>query len=396
MLKISRRQALAGLGTLGAASAFAFPAPVVRAQSAPIKVGLMLPYSGTYAALGEAITNGITMRIEEAGSKWGGRPVTFVKVDDESAPPKATALASRLIDSEKVDFLVGTVHSGVAMGMAKIAREAGTITVIPNAGADAITRQFCAPNLFRSSFSNWQPPHPMGKVLLERGLKRVAVCYWDYGAGQESTQGFRDGFEPHGGEIVGEFKVPFPTVEFQAVLTQIAALEPDAVFVFFAGGGAVKFVLDYAAAGLKDKIPLVSSGFLTEGTTEAQGAAAEGLMTTLHYADGLTNAQDKPFRAAYLKAFGKDADVYAVQGYDAGTLLAIGLEAVKGDAAARGDMIAAMEKADFASPRGPFRLSPSHNPVQNFYLRQVMNGKNQMVGVAMEMLSDPGTGCSMG
>ncbi len=93
--------------------------------------------------------------------------------------------------------------------------------------------------------------------------------------------------------------LPFPQVEFQSFLTEIAALKPDAVYVFFAGGGAVKFVKDYAAAGLKDKIPLFGPGFLTDGTLEAQGESAQGLLTTLHYGDGLDNPKNNAFRAAY-------------------------------------------------------------------------------------------------
>ncbi len=393
----SRRTVIKGLGAgLGLAAAASFPAPFVRAQSAPVKVGILLPYSGTYAKLGDAITNAMMLNIAENGDTLGGRPVEYIKLDSEAAPPKATENTNKLILSDKVDFLVGPVHSGVAMGMAKIAREEGVITIVPNAGADQITGPLCAPNVFRTSFTNWQPSFPMGKVLLDKGLKNVALCYWNYGAGKQSAQGFIDGFVPNGGTIVKEIGVPFPEVEFQAALTEIAAANPDAVYVFFAGGGAVKFVKDYAAAGLKDSIPLYGSGFLTEGVTQAQGAAAEGIQTTLHYADTLDNPENKAFRAAYKEKFGAEADVYAVQGYDTGTLMRIGMDAVGGDMEAKNDLIAAMDQADFASPRGPFKLSAAHNPVQNFYLREVKNGVNEVISVAYEGLADPAKGCTMG
>ena len=383
----------AGAGLVAAASAF--PAPFVRAQRAPVKIGVLLPYSGTYAKLGEAITNAMMLQIEQHGGQLAGRPIEVVRLDSEATPPKATENTTKLINAEKVDFLVGPVHSGVAMGMAKIAREEGTLTVIPNAGADQLTGVLCAPNIFRTSFSNWQPGYPLGKLLLERGIENVVTCFWNYGAGKQSAQGFKDGFEPHGGKVIKDIGVPFPDVEFQAVLTEIASIGPDAVYVFFAGGGAVKWVKDYAAAGLKGKIPLFSSGFLTEGVTQAQGAAAEGLETCLHYADTLDNPENAAFRAAYKERFGEEADVYGVQGYDTATLIRIGLEAVEGETGEREAMIAAMEKAEFASPRGPFKLSAAHNPVQNFYLREVRNGVNEVVGVAHEALADPAKGCRM-
>jgi branched-chain amino acid transport system substrate-binding protein len=189
--------------------------------------------------------------------------------------------------------------------------------------------------------------------------------------------------------------LPFPNVEFQPFLTEIAALKPDAVYVFFAGGGAVKFVKDYAAAGLKDKIPLYGPGFLTDGTLEAQGDAAQGLLTTLHYADALDNPKNNAFRAAYKAAYKIEPDVYAMQGYDAGQLLAAGLKAIDGDVGKRDALIKAMETAKIDSPRGPFALSKAHNPVQDFYLRRVEGKENKAIGVAIKNLSDPATGCKM-
>lgn len=394
----SRRGALGLMGAAAGAGALAgfTPTKFAIGQQAKVRVGTLLPYSGTYARLGEAITNAMVMRFAQSKEMMGGREIELVKLDSEAAPPKATENTSKLI-SDNVDFLVGPVHSGVAMAMAKIAREEEVMTIIPNAGADQITGPLCSPNIFRSSFSNWQPGYPMGRVLAEEGKKRVVLCYWNYGAGQQSAQGFKDGFAEGGGEIVKEIGVPFPEVEFQSVLSEIASIKPDAVYTFFAGGGAVKFVKDWAAAGLKDSgIELTGAGFLTEGVTEAQGAAAEGVRTTLHYADTLDNDVNGIFRRNYKEMWGKEADVYAVQGYDAAEMIRIALEATGGDTGAKADMIKAIEGATFDSPRGPFKLSAAHNPVQNFYLRKVVNGVNEVQGIAVEALSDPGKGCRMG
>jgi branched-chain amino acid transport system substrate-binding protein len=163
---------------------------------------------------------------------------------------------------------------------------------------------------------------------------------------------------------------PFPQVEFQPLLTEIASLKPDVVYAFFAGGGAVKFVKDYAAAGLNKTIPLVGPGFLTDGTLEAQGEAAQGMLTTLHYADGLNNPKNNAFRAAYMKAFKVEPDVYAVQGYDAAQLLIAGANAVKGDLSKRPDLVKAMESAKLDSPRGSLSLTKAHAPIHDIYLRQ--------------------------
>jgi branched-chain amino acid transport system substrate-binding protein len=365
------------------------------AQGAKLKVGLMLPYTGTYAALGNAIENGFKLYLAEQGGKIGGREVEFFKVDDESDPSKATENVGKLVKRDQVDVLIGTVHSGVAMAMAKAAKDSNTLLIVPNAGADAVTGPMCGPNIFRSSFSNWQPGYAMGEVMAKKGIKKAVSITWKYAAGDESVKGFKEAFEKGGGQVVKELNLPFPNVEFQALLTEIAALKPDAVYTFFAGGGAVKFVKDYDAAGLKKSIPLYGAGFITDGTLEAQGASAEGLFTSLHYGDSLDNPKDKSFRLAYAKAYKLQPDVYAVQGYDAAQILGIGLNAVKGDVSKKAEFAAAVEKAKIDSPRGPFSLSKAHNPVQDIYLRQVSGKENKVVGIASKSLADPARGCKM-
>ncbi|HYG88581.1 MAG TPA: ABC transporter substrate-binding protein [Azospirillum sp.] len=358
-----------------------------------IKVGLMLPYSGTYTLLGNNITDGFKLRLAELGEKLGGVEVEFVRVDDESSPPKAKDNAAKLIVKDKVDVLIGTVHSGVAEAMVQVAREEGTLTIVPNAGSNRITRELCAPNIFRTSFSNWQANHPCGDVVLKDGHRNVALISWNYAAGKEMLDGFKESFVAGGGKIAKEFLPDFPKDEFQAYLTEIAALKPDAVYTFFSGGGALKFIKDYAAAGLQGKIPLYGPGFLTDGVLAAAGPAAEGIKTTLHYALTLDNPVNVKFRESFQKATGREADVFAVQGYDAASLLAQGLTAVKGDIGAKKALYAAMEKAEIDSPRGKFTLSKSHNPVQDIYLRQVKDGKEVVLGVAAKALNDPATGC---
>src|SRR4029077_12257907 len=167
----------------------------------------------------------------------------------------------------------------------------------------------------------------------------------------------KETFEKGGGKVIKELTLPFPQVEFQPLLTEIAALKPDVVYAFFAGGGAVKFVKDYAAAGLNKTIPLVGPGFLTDGTLEAQGESAQGMLTTLHYGDGVNNPKNTAFRAAYMKAYKVEPDVYAVQGYGAAQLLIAGNNAVKGDLGKPADVVNAMETAKLDIPRGPLALT---------------------------------------
>ena len=393
---LSRRLVLSrGAALVGAASSGLLLPEIVRAQGNKVKVGFMLPYTGTYAQLGVAIENGVRMAIAEKGGKLGGREIEWVKLDDESNPAKGVENASKLVQADKVDVLIGTVHSGVQMGIQKVARESGVLNIIPNAGVLAATRALCAPNVFRTSFTNSQPTMALGKPMMDKGLKKAVWITWKYAAGDEAFEGFKEGYTKAGGTIVKELSVAFPNVEFQALLTEIASLKPDAVACFFAGGGAAKFMKDYAAAGLKDKIPLYGSGFLTEGTLEAAGDAAEGVMSTLHYADSLDTPRNKAFRTAYARDFKMQPDVYAVQGYDAGQLLLLGADAVKGDLANKAALYKAMGSASIDSPRGKWTMSRAHNPIQDIYLRKVENKDNKVLGVAAKQLADSGAGCKM-
>jgi len=390
-LVLSRSAAL-----IGAASTGLLLPTLARAQGAKLRVGLMLPYTGAFAQLGMAIENGFRLAIDEQGGKLGGREIEFFKVDDESEPSKGIENASKLVQRDKVDVLIGTVHSGVQMGIHKVARDTGVLNLIPNAGVHVATRAQCAPNVFRTSFSNSQPTRALGKVMVDKGHKKAVWITWKYAAGDEAFEGFKEGYTAAGGTIIKELGLPFPNVEFQALLTEIAALKPDAVACFFAGGGAPKFMRDYAAAGLKGRIPLYGSGFLTEGVLEAAGPAADGVMTTLHYGDGIETARNKAFRLAYAKTFKLQPDVYAVQGYDTGLLLLHGANAVKGDLANKAALYKAMETVTVDSPRGKWTMSKSHNPVQDIYLRVVENKENKVVGVASKALADSGAGCRMG
>jgi branched-chain amino acid transport system substrate-binding protein len=392
----SRRLVLTrSAAVIGAASTGLLLPEIVRAQSAKVRVGFMLPYTGTFAQLGVAIENGFRMAINEQGGKLGGREIEYFKVDDESEPSKGIENANKLVQRDKVDVLVGTVHSGVQMGIQKVARDSGVLSLIPNAGVHAATRSLCAPNVFRTSFTNSQPTRALGKAMVDRGHKKAVWITWKYAAGDEAFEGFKESYTAAGGTIVKELGLPFPQVEFQALLTEIAALKPDAVACFFAGGGAAKFIRDYAAAGLKEKIPLYGSGFLTEGVLDAAGPAANGIVTTMHYSDSLPTLRNGQFRLNYAKTFRLQPDVYAVQGYDTGLLLIQGANAVKGDLSNKPALYKAMEGAVIDSPRGKWTMSPSHNPVQDMYLRVVENKENKVIGVAAKALADSGAGCKM-
>lgn len=366
------------------------PARFVIGRPARLSIGLMLPQSGAYSALGQSIANGLNLALAKAGGHLAGRDVRLIVADDGSDAATAAVAAQHLIKAEKVDVLVGAVHSDAAQGMVKVAHDTGIPTIIANAGWNAATGASCGANIFRTSFSNWQVNWPMGKVAVDRNYQRVATITWRYTAGTEMIGAFEENYVRLGGTIVQRIQVPFPQMEFGPHLAALAATRPDAVMAFFAGAGARQFITDYAKSPLSG-LPLLGPGFLTEGVRDLP--AAEGILTTLHYANGLNMPGNRHFRSQYSSAYGRSADVYAVQGYDSGQLIARAMEAVRGDTIDRAGLIAAMEGARIDSPRGSFVLSKAHNPVQDIYLRQIRNGEEIVLGIAQRALADPAPGC---
>jgi branched-chain amino acid transport system substrate-binding protein len=197
--------------TLALAAAAAAGSPLPAGPGQP-------PESGPDAAghrhlrrAGRRHREGLQAARDEQGGKLGGREIQYFKVDDESDPAKATDNVNKLIKRDQVDVVVGTVHSGVALAMARAAKESNTLLIVPNAGADAITGPLCAPNIFRSSFSNWQPGYATGVMAAQKGYKRAMTITWNYAAGNETVKGFTEAFEKGGGKVIKDLTCPSPT-----------------------------------------------------------------------------------------------------------------------------------------------------------------------------------------
>src|SRR5262249_53491124 len=162
MASVTRRMFLNTMATSAAGAAAGAWLPRALAQAAPVKVGLVLPYTGVYAVLGESITQGMELVFARENWTAAGRKIEMIKEDDEMKPPVGIRKTEKLIDSDRVDVLTGPVHSGILMGMRDKVHGSKTILIVSNAGADAISRERCSRWIFRTSFSNWQPNQPMG------------------------------------------------------------------------------------------------------------------------------------------------------------------------------------------------------------------------------------------
>lgn len=393
-LSLSRRQfgksALAISGTMVAAAT-----PLRYALGAePLKIGLILPYSGVYANFGEGITDGFEFALKARGGQLGGRPVQIIKGDDQLDAKIGSEVTEKIVTRDKADMVVGTVGSNVVPVMAKICIENNTFLIVPTAASDSLTRANCNPLVFRVSHSNWQITSPAGAWLYKRGMRRAMTMGMNYSAGKEEVGAFADEFKRAGGEIIDQKWPGLKELDYQAYFADVLAKKPDMMFTFFAGSNAVEFVKQYAQAGLKERVPLYGSAYLTDSTLlAAQGAASDGVITSGHWAPSLDNGANKSFLAEFKKATGKEGDLNSMHGHDTLEVIAMGLEKTKGDVKDKQALSKALQNVEFQSPRGPFRFSRARNPIQNIYAIEAKGGKLRVLETMQKDVEDPTAEC---
>lgn len=374
---------------LAAASVIALAA----SAAAETKVGLLLPYSGTYAALGNEITDGFNFAIEQAGRN---ADFAITSADTEVKPPVGLAMARKLVLEDEVDVMVGIVSSGVLGAIRDFVDGSQVPLIVANAGNDEATGSACSAYITRVSFSNAQVNRPMGTWMAEQGIKKVYTLAPDYAAGHQMIDAFTASFTAAGGEIAGGEYTPFgQTSDFGPYLTNASASGADAIFVFYAGGEAISFVKQYGSFG--KTLPLYGSGFLTSPLyVKAEGDGAVGVTASLHYVPTLDTDANKAFVDAFKAKFDRMPSEYAVQGYDAAQAL---MTAVDGGATDRASIAAALHGVSFSSPRGPVSIDPAtNNIVQNIYVYEtVKDGEalTQKVVATIEGVRDEPNGCAL-
>jgi branched-chain amino acid transport system substrate-binding protein len=230
--------------------------------------------------------------------------------------------------------------------------------------------------IWRTSFVHDEPGKALGKYVADRlGTGTCFVLAADHATGRDEVAGFLSTFVPAGGRIAGQpVYTPFaprPVTDFGPYLSAIRATEVRAVYCFYAGPTAATFVRQYAAAGIR--LPLFAPGLLTEGAAllAAQGAAAEGILTSLNYAPDLDNDANRRFAPEYEKAHRAPPTTYAMASYDAAFVLDKALSRLEGAPTAQRLNAAIAQVGQIDSPRGPWQFNTNHTPLQKWYLRRV-------------------------
>ena len=395
---LTRRQmlqaGLAGAATIGLA-ACGQTEPTGGGTTGPdFKVGAVLPSSKVYAELGTSITNGMKLYFDKAGNKAGGRKIVLLLEDEEATPDVALAKTRKLVEQDNVDMVAGYVASPDAVGARDYLDQNAMPTLIANAGANVLSRAKKSSYIYRTSFSNWQPSHPMGAYVAENISKKVTLLYANYAAGSEAAAAFKETFT---GTILAEVKPPLNNQDYSTYISQIRASKPEAIYFFLSGTDANNFFTQAKQVDLFANIKVTGAGFgVEQDVTQAIGDKSPvGAITGLHWAYTLDNKENKDFTTAYKSKYGRLADVFAMQGYDTARVIIEALNAVKGKTDDKQAFLKAIAAVKFKSPRGDFRFDPATNNVVNpIYIRELVKdpslGYVNKVKATVASVADPG------
>ena len=360
------------------AAAVAVAALSATAQSTePVKIGLLSTLSGPGAGLGIDIRDGFQLAIKLGGGKLGGRPAEVIIADDQASPDVGRQTADRLVKRDKVDFMTGVVFSNVMLAVGAPTFQSKTFYVSANAGPSQYAGDQCNPYFFSASWQNDNLHEAVGKTVMDKGYKKVALIAPNYPAGKDALTGFKRFYK---GEVVSETYTQLTQLDYGAELSQLRASKPDAVYIFLPGGLGINFIKQFVGAGLSKDMTLFGPGFSgDEDVIKAVGEPMLGMFNTSQWAHDLDNAANKKFVAAFEKEFGRLPSLYAAQGYDAAKLIDAAVRDSKGKLEDKAAVRKALEAAKFDSVRGAFKFNVNHYPIQDYYLRVITkNAKGQI------------------
>jgi branched-chain amino acid transport system substrate-binding protein len=368
------------------------PAPgLFAAEKPPIKVGLLLPYTGTMPLQAKGVSDGVELYFDEIGKKAGGRAIQVIKEDDENNPTVGLTKLRRLVEQQKVNFVVGPVSSAVGLAIHDYVRKSPVIQINPVAFTRELTSpQKWSPNIFRVVETTDQTNYPMGKWMFKNTPHRnVVIAASDFSAGHHSVEAFKAGFEEAGGKVIKEVYPKLGTMDFASFLSAIDIKGADAVYAWFAGTDAVRFVQQYQEFGLKKRIPLYGYGVIADDPYLASiGDAALGVITSCHYAWTIDTPRNKAFVKAYQGKWGEVPSRYSEFGYVSAQVIGAVAEALKGEVEDTGKVSAEIKKvaAKVETPSGPLAFDQYNQRIANVYVEKVEKRDGKLVNVVIDSM----------
>jgi branched-chain amino acid transport system substrate-binding protein len=356
-------------------------APSVALAQGPIKIGFISPLSGAIAQAGKDMYSGCELYWQETGWQVAGRKLEVILEDNEGLPATAISKARKLVENDKVHMLAGIILSNVAYALVPYVESQGIPTVYPINSADDLTQRKRPRWLVRTGFSAGGNMHPFGEYAATTlRYKKVVTIGLDYAFGWETVGGFHKSFEDNGGQVIQKLWVPLNVQDYGPYIGQVKK-DADAVFVVALGRWTLLFAKEYAASGLRGRIPLIAGGTYTDEHVLPQlGDESVGVVSAHHYSAALDTPANRRFRAAFEKAYQRIPSFYSENCYTGARIISEALKGIGGMAEDRGPLMAALRRVEITdAPRGPVKMDGYGNPTQNIYIRKVerVDGKLQ-------------------
>lgn len=265
-----------GLKSSGGSSAPAGGSSAGTTASArnTIRMGILEPYSGTYAVSGDAERNGALVAIDEFNAKggvWGTHKVEHLTEDAQSKPNIGAEKARKLVEKEGVDILIGGVSSGVGLAISAYAQEAGIPYIGSGVHADEITGSQANKLCFRTTMTSTMPARAVGKSLLNKGKKWYFLTA-DYAWGVSNEVAFKKVLQEAGGQEVGTDRTPLGNQDFSAQLTKAKSSGADVMVMSLYGADLISAMKQFRQFGLQD---LMFVGGPLNGAEMAAGLSDE-------------------------------------------------------------------------------------------------------------------------
>jgi branched-chain amino acid transport system substrate-binding protein len=353
-----------------ASAALAVAISSAAAQQKTVKIGFISTFSGPTAVIGNDMRNSFELALDHLGRKIGGLPVEVIYEDDQQKPEVGKQKSEKLIQSDRVDFVVGYIWSNVLLASLKPVIDSQTFLISSNAGPHQIAGPLCSPWFFSTSWQNDQTPQAMGHYMNQKEVKTLYLIGPNYAAGKDMLGGVTSTYK---GKVIGQDLTKWPDqLDFSAELSKARAAKPDAIFVFYPGAAGVQFLTQYAQSGLKGQIPLYTAFTIDSLSLPLQKDLALGVPGAQQWVNDLPNDANKKFVADFRAKHKTYPSFYGAQSYDAANLINSAVLAVKGDLSKKDEMRNEMRKANYKSVRGPYKYGNNHFPIQNFYLQDVV------------------------
>jgi len=381
---------VAGLAGIAALVAATLPA---HAQQ-PVKIGIILAYSGQFADPSAQMDNGIKLYMKQHGDAVAGRKIELIRKDTGGiAPDIAKRLAQELIVRENVDLLAGFALTPNALAAGDVSAQAKKFMVNMNAATAIITTK--SPYMVRTSFTVPQLNDTLGAWAYRNGVRKVYTIVSDFGPGHDGEAAFHKGFKDAAGEIVGAVRYPVATQDFAAFIQRAKDVNPQAIYIWTPGGpqpAAIGKALAERGIDPRKTMVLGQGELTSEDALTIMGDAGLGIVTAFHYDYNHDSALNKAFVKQYRDAFGRNPDMFSAGAYDGMHAIYEALKKSGGKTDGEA-LISAAKGMEWESPRGPMSIDPeTRDVIQTVYIRRVEKVGGALVNVEfdkVENVKDP-------